>query len=186
MPFISVTKKIFLFQRKCSCGFFSLIWKENDEWKNNSGEADTFKRCHLFQNKTKRDCYLSQKYLFESINSLQCHGLNTRCSPLPLILSSPLTYAVIPLVCTSYMRNKVGYEWTNYCHHSGLPDSFQQLLGIITSCQVIIIFPLRDSGCMTSRLLLGWLHGQLCSKPLVMNDLKSGVHTSHMRIAVYV
>ena len=77
----------------------------------------------------------------------------------------------------------VGYVWTNYCHHSGLPDIFQQLLGIITSCQVIIIFPLRDSGYMTSRLLLGWLHGQPCSKPLVMNDLKSGDHTSHMRIA---
>ena len=30
----------------------------------------------------------------ECINSLQCYQLTRRCSPLPLMLASPLTYAV--------------------------------------------------------------------------------------------
>ena len=40
--------------------------------------------------------YLSKNCLLERINSLQWYELTRRCSPLPLMLPSPLTYVVYP------------------------------------------------------------------------------------------
>ena len=39
-------------------------------------------------------CNLSRNFLFEHIKSLQCCELTRRCSPLPAVLASPLTYAL--------------------------------------------------------------------------------------------
>ena len=39
---------------------------------------------------------LSRNCFLERINSLQCYELTTRCSPLRLMLASPLTFAVNP------------------------------------------------------------------------------------------
>ena len=54
----------------------------------------------MFSKSLPRNC------LFEHINSLQCYELTRRCSPLPLMLASPLTYAVHPwsVHCKSAMK----------------------------------------------------------------------------------
>ena len=51
----------------------------------------------LFLLSKRKNIY--QKYLFEHIKSLQSYELTGRCSPLPLMLTSLLTYAVYPLLC---------------------------------------------------------------------------------------
>ena len=60
---------------------------------------------------------ISQKYLSEHFKSLKCYKLSRRCSPLPLMLASPMTCAVYPwpvdFTC-ALMQNK-GWVF-NYRH----------------------------------------------------------------------
>ena len=44
----------------------------------------------------KKESHLSRNCLFGSIDSWQCYELTRRCSPLPLMLASPFTFAVFP------------------------------------------------------------------------------------------
>ena len=62
--------------------------------------------------------YLSKNCLLERINSMQWYELTRRCSPLPLMLPSPLTYVVYPwsVHCKICNKAETSHEFFNYFH----------------------------------------------------------------------
>ena len=117
-------------------------YKISVEWNRSSGYLISGLHIHYFS------YFISQKYLFDHIKSLQCYELIRRCSPLPLMLASQLTYDLHPLAVNGHWCRDSYELLTIFTFRTHSQFNLQRVKNFFCSLIVIVSFYITDTYCV--------------------------------------